>query len=139
MIVPATHARVDRDGRLVEADPPFAALNERAGGATGRPLAVPQIATIARLAQRLGILVSRPATVADGDVDRDLWVRAEPDARGVRVSIATTGERPAVRVEPPVAAATRDFLLANLAGEALTQHGGKACKGNAGDSRSRSG
>jgi hypothetical protein len=38
-----------------------------------------------------------------------------------------------------VRVATRDFLLANLAGEALTQHGGKACKGNAGDSRSRSG
>ena len=38
-----------------------------------------------------------------------------------------------------VRVATRDFLLANLAGEALTQHGGKACKENAGDSRSRSG
>jgi len=45
-----------------------------------------------------------------------------------------------------VRVATRDFLLANLAGEALTQHGGKACnpkdaygERNAGDSRSRSG
>lgn len=38
-----------------------------------------------------------------------------------------------------VRVATRDFLLANLAGEALTQHGGRTCNaGNAGGSRSRS-
>ncbi len=37
-----------------------------------------------------------------------------------------------------VRVATRDFLLANLAGEALTQ-GGKACNEDVGDSRSRSG
>ena len=36
-----------------------------------------------------------------------------------------------------VRVATRDFLLANLAGDALTQ-GGKACKKDVGDSPSRS-
>jgi hypothetical protein len=34
---------------------------------------------------------------------------------------------------------TREFLLANLAGDALIESGGKTCKGNAGDCRSRSG
>lgn len=38
-----------------------------------------------------------------------------------------------------VRVATRDFLLANLAGDALIQDGGKACKENAGDFPSRSG
>jgi signal transduction histidine kinase len=84
--LPPAHAAIDAEGRLVRADRRLAELNERAGGAIGLPLAVPQIATIARLAKRLGILVSRGVVTADGDDDLELWVRAEPDGEGVRIS-----------------------------------------------------
>ena len=70
--------RVDAEGRLVQADPPLLALHQHAGGRPGGALAVPQIATLARLARRLGITVARPAIAADGERDLDLWVRAEP-------------------------------------------------------------
>ncbi|MEG3175742.1 HAMP domain-containing sensor histidine kinase [Sphingomonas sp. RB3P16] len=86
-MLPPVHGRLDRDGRLVEADPRLQDFNARAGGGIGQPLAVPQLATIARLAQRLGILVSRGVIAADGDDDLDLWVRAQPDAGGVRLAI----------------------------------------------------
>ena len=100
--VPVSHARIDADGRVTAADPAFAALNDAAGGGTGQPLAVPALATIARLARRLGILVSRGVTVADGDTDLDLWVRAQPDGDGVRLAVSGWRE---VRVAAPPSAA----------------------------------
>lgn len=92
--------RVDADGRLVFADPPLAALNERAGGREGGPLSVPQIAALARLARRLGITVSRAAIAADGDHDIDLWVRAAPEGDEVALSITGWAERPALTGTP---------------------------------------
>jgi PAS domain-containing protein len=90
--LPLAIGRLDSAGRLVEAEPRLLELNERAGGDVGAPLAVPQIATLARLSQRLGIAISRNVVAADGDEDLELWVRAEPDAGGVRVEV--TGWRP---------------------------------------------
>lgn len=80
--------RLDGDGRLIEADPPLAALHEHAGGRPGGTLAVPQIATLARLARRLGIIVARPAIAADGEQDIDLWVRAEPQGADIALEIS---------------------------------------------------
>lgn len=77
--LPPVVARVDAQGRLIEADDRLHALNARAGGQIGAPLAVPQLAALARLVQRLGILVSRSVIAADGDDDLELWVRAAPD------------------------------------------------------------
>ncbi|HEY0325037.1 MAG TPA: HAMP domain-containing sensor histidine kinase [Allosphingosinicella sp.] len=82
------NGRLDADGRLIEADPPLAALHEHAGGRPGGVLAVPQIATLARLARRLGITVARPAIAADGERDLDLWVRAEPSGNEVALEIS---------------------------------------------------
>ena len=90
-------ARVDGEDRLVEADADFTALNERAGGAVGRHLATPQLATMVRLARRLRILVARAVTIADMDVDLDCWVRATPVEGGVMLAISPTRERPAWR------------------------------------------
>ena len=87
--------RVDASGRLVEADPPLAELNARAGGGEGGILSVPQIASLARLARRLGITISRAAIAADGERDLDLWVRAEPAGEDVALSITGWEERPA--------------------------------------------
>ena len=84
----ASEARVDADGRLVAADPPILTLNARAGGDLGAPLALPAIAGVTRLAQRLGIVVSRGVMVGDSGGDVELWVRAEPADGGVRLEVS---------------------------------------------------
>jgi len=78
---------VDPEGRLVAADPQLLALQERAGGGIGDVVAIPQIASLARLAQRLGILISRGVIASDGAQTLDLWVRAQPEPAGVRLTI----------------------------------------------------
>ena len=87
--------RVDADGRLVEAEPRLMALHRAAGGEEGGPLAVPQIAALARLARRLGIAISRAAVAAEGEADLDLWVRAEPKEGGVELAVTGWTARPA--------------------------------------------
>src|SRR5690349_10341325 len=79
--------RVDRHGRLIAADPELAGLQSEAGSGIGAELALPQIASIARLARKLGVPVSRPAVAAGTDQDYDLWVRATPDGDDVDLSI----------------------------------------------------
>lgn len=77
---------------------------------------MPAIAAIARLAQRLGIVIARAATVADGDDDLDLWVRAEPQGDGVRLDLSGWHLRDAARATfvadavPAFDAAEADFL-----------------------------
>ncbi|CAN5716639.1 hypothetical protein BH11PSE6_BH11PSE6_18910 [soil metagenome] len=94
-LIPPVRGLVDRSGRLVEADPRLLELNTRAGGGIGRPIAIPQIAALSRLAQRLGILVSRGVVGADGDDDVELRVSAEPDAAGVQLLITSWNSRAA--------------------------------------------
>jgi signal transduction histidine kinase len=106
---------IDREGRLVEADNRLHELNARAGGGVGQPIAIPQVATLARLAQRLGILVSRGVVAADGDDDVELWVRAEPDARGVRLMI--TGWRTRAAWYPEAAQGERESDFLRSAGD----------------------
>ena len=81
------HGMVDHDGRLVEAGAQLAELNARSGGAIGEAFAVPQVAALARLAQRLGITVSRHVIAADGPDEIELWVRAVPVETGVSLAI----------------------------------------------------
>jgi signal transduction histidine kinase len=109
----AVAGRVDADGRLVAADPRLAALHQQAGGDEGGVLAVPQIATLVRLARRLGITISRPAIAAEGDRDIDLWVRAEPEGDEVALAITGWSGRPAQSAAPsPAAERDADFLRA---------------------------
>lgn len=110
------HGRVDRDGRLIEADPQLAALHERAGGKERGVLAVPQIASLVRLVRRLGIVVSRGVIAADGNADIDLWVRARPDGDDVAIAITGWTERPA-STGYPVAVAERDRDFQRAAAE----------------------
>lgn len=111
--LPVAMGRLSVDGRLIDAEPRLADLNSRAGGKSGEPLAVPQIATIARFAQRLGIAVSRAIVAADGDDDIDLWVRAEPDSEGVRLEVGGWRPRAAWRGQAEDAAREIDFLRAD--------------------------
>jgi signal transduction histidine kinase len=111
--LPVAHARTGRDGRLVNAEPRLAELNARAGGREGEPLAIPPIASIVRLASRLGIAISRGVVAADGEDDLDLWVRAEPDADGVRLEVSGWRPRGAWRARGEDEARESDFLKAD--------------------------
>ena len=101
--VAAARAVLDDNGRLLSADPILDRLNRRAGGDVGQPLAVPALATVVRLARRLGIMVSRRALAADEKDDVEMWARAQPDGSG------TAGHHPvhAGRGGWPVAAGRR--------------------------------
>lgn len=105
--------RIDADGRLVAAEAPLEGLHLRAGGEKGGTLAVPQIAALARLSRRLGIVISRGVIAADEDADLDLWVRAQPDDDGVALEISGWSSRPAYIPSPaPSAVREADFLRA---------------------------
>ena len=86
--------RVDRDGRLVEADAPLLRLQQEAGSKLGAPLALPQLAAVARSAMKLGVPLSRAVIAASNDQDLDLWVRADPDADGATLTIDGWKARP---------------------------------------------
>ena len=105
--------RIDGEGRLVEAEPRLAALQRAAGGDRGGPLAVPPIASLAQLARRLGIVISRAAVAAEGEADLDLWVRAQPVEAGVALAIGGWTSRPARSPAPaPEPVRQADFLRA---------------------------
>jgi signal transduction histidine kinase len=87
--------RVDGSGRLVAADPELERLQVEAGSQVGASLALPQLAAIARVAQRLRIPVSRRAIAAGKDQDVDMWVRAVPEGDEVALSIDQWSARPA--------------------------------------------
>jgi len=86
--------RVDRDGRLTAADPALLRLQEEAGSKLGAPLALPQLAAVARSAMKLGVPLSRSVIAASSDQDLDLWVRAEPDEAGATLTIEGWKARP---------------------------------------------
>ena len=108
----AIRGSVDFEGRLIEADPPLADLHRRAGGNPGGILAVPQVAALARLAQRLGTVISRSAIAADGERDLHLWVRAEPVGDRVDLSISGWTSAPAYTPEAPAVERESDFTRA---------------------------
>lgn len=87
--------RVDRDGRLISADPSLERLQVDAGSALGRPLALPQMAALARAAASLGVPLSRTLIAADNSHDLDLFVRAEPQGDEVELTIERWAARPA--------------------------------------------
>ncbi|NIJ32043.1 sensor histidine kinase [Sphingomonas oligoaromativorans] len=107
--------RVDVDGRLIAADAALADLHARAGGGEGGPLAVPQLASLARLVRRLGIPVARSVLAADGEEDLDLWVRAVPEGDEVSFTIASWTRRLAAAPLPSARPSARDadFLRAD--------------------------
>jgi len=100
-LLTAVRGRVDNAGRLIEADPELDALHARAGGEQGGRLAIPQIAAIVRLARRLNIVISRAVLAADGEIDLDLWVRAQPV--GNDVELAITGWSGRLAAAPAIA------------------------------------
>src|SRR3546814_5643717 len=97
----AIEAVINAQGELVSADPPLLNLHLRAGGFEGGPVAIPQIAMLARLALRLNTLIARPVMAADEDVDIDMWVRARPENGQVTLTVVDWKEREA-EPDPPM-------------------------------------
>lgn len=100
---------IDADGRLVRADERLVRLNLGAGGQEGGQLIVPQLASIARMAKSLGVLVSRAAVVAEAGRVLDLWAKAWPEEGGVALSLTGWEERYVTGNAALHSARARDF------------------------------
>lgn len=79
--------RIDRSGALVSADAPLLRLQQRAGAGLDKPLALPHLARLVALAQRLHRDISRPLYAADDHSDIHALVRIIPDADGASLEI----------------------------------------------------
>ena len=91
--------RVDREGRLLEAGEPLAALQLACGGSLGGPLAIPELRAIAAKAAGLGLRLSRPFA-ALGDEERVTgWVDAMPADGGCELAIASWHAEPIAQSE----------------------------------------
>lgn len=82
-------AEVDSDGRLVRADEALARLNQRAGGVQGGMLVIPALASLAGLAIRLQMRLSRAVRVADESEHLELWVEVIPEGQLAKLSITS--------------------------------------------------
>lgn len=104
--------RVDSNGRLVAADAELERLQTEAGSRIGASIALPQLAAVVRVAQRLGIPISRRVLAAGREQDIDMWVRAVPENGEVAIAIERWTPRAA---SPPrlaaVGSAEDDKLL----------------------------
>ncbi|MET0249318.1 MAG: HAMP domain-containing sensor histidine kinase [Sphingobium sp.] len=87
-------ATVAADGRLLSADAPLLALQKQAGADLDDMLAIPQLASIARLCGRLGMMISRPVVAASRHSLIDMWVRARPEGGEIHLAIVDWHERP---------------------------------------------
>lgn len=86
--------RVDQAGLLVSADASLLRLQERAGAGLGKPLALPHLARLVALAQRLQTDINRPLYTADDHSDVHALVRIVPDSDGASVEISDWRTRP---------------------------------------------
>lgn len=91
----AVLGRLDREGRLIAADPELETLQRDAGSELGQMLALPQIAAVAELARKLRTAVGRPAVAASADQDIQLWVNARPEGDEIALSLESWTGRPA--------------------------------------------
>jgi signal transduction histidine kinase len=84
----AINGYVDQEGRLIAADPRLLALQIDAGGEEGGALAIPQLASLTRIARSLAIPISRPVIIADGDRTVEVLARAKLDNGIVHVVLS---------------------------------------------------
>ncbi len=94
--------RVDNLGQLVTADPALLRLQQRAGGALSKPLALPQLARLVALSQHLQREIGRPMMAADDHSDISAWVRIIPDADGADLEISDWRAKPMASPQVPL-------------------------------------
>ena len=73
-------ARVDADGRLIEAQEPLIRLQRRCGGALPGTIAVPELREIVQRALDTGIKQARTIRTFDGEEEISAWIDAVPCA-----------------------------------------------------------
>lgn len=96
--------RIDRSGALISADAPLLRLQQRAGAGLEKPLALPHLARLVTLAQRLQRDISRPLYAADDHSDIHALVRITPDTDGASLEISDWRTRPVMHPQvPPIA------------------------------------
>jgi signal transduction histidine kinase len=88
------HGRLNADLHLLEADDALHALHRAAGGQDGQPFAVPALAALARLAQRLRIPISRSVEFVSRNGEVSAWLQLRPEADGYLLSLSDWQERP---------------------------------------------
>lgn len=93
--------RIDRSGVLVSADAPLLRLQQRAGAGVGKPLALPHLARLVALAQRLQRDISRPLYTADDHSDIHALVRVIPDDDGASLEISDWRTRTMIAPQMP--------------------------------------
>ncbi|WP_430429479.1 sensor histidine kinase [Parasphingorhabdus sp.] len=105
--------RIDANGLLVEADAILLRLQLNCGGQESGPLAVPQLADLCRLSQRLGMNLSRPVQAAYDDYTIDMWAETRIDLddenRAIRLVIKDWSEYPTAAMDRVEDARERDF------------------------------
>lgn len=90
-------ARLDGEGRLVEASEPLASLQIACGGDRDGPLAVPELHEIATKARTYGLKLSRPFTALGHDERITGWVEAVPtDYGGCDLGVVNWHSEPVV-------------------------------------------
>lgn len=104
--------RLDRHDRICAADDLLLRLQRAAGGEPDGRLAIPQLAAVARLARRLGILIARPLLIGGQDHDIRLWVRAKPSGDGVELFFSDWQESPHADGEGTAALRAAQIALA---------------------------
>lgn len=115
--------RVSDQGRLIAADPDLEQLQVEAGSSLGATVAIPQLAAIVRIAQRLGIPVSRRVLAAGRDQDVDLWVRAVPEGRETALTIERWAARPPANARlASIAAVDEPMIEGSSLGWAVDEH-----------------
>jgi len=98
--------RIDRAGALISADGPLLRLQQRAGAGLDKPLALPHLARLVALAQRLQRDISRPLHAADDHSDIHALVRIVPDPDGASLEISDWRTHPAMQPQVPAIADT---------------------------------
>lgn len=107
------HALIALDGHILSADEPLMRLQIAAGGQPDGRLLVPQLAAVARLARKLGILVSRPVIAGGDGCDVSMWVRAQPREDAVSLVMMDWREVP-MRITSPAIGAARAADIASV-------------------------
>lgn len=110
--------RADREGRLLEADPPLAALHAQSGGRPGDHLAIAQLAQLVQLVGRLNVAISRPVVAGSDGQTISLFVHCRPDGDAVLIEIVDWTSQPSVPTGPAgprrSGARERDFTRASV-------------------------
>ncbi|MEP3224438.1 MAG: HAMP domain-containing sensor histidine kinase [Parasphingorhabdus sp.] len=116
--------QVDREGRLVSADPPLLRLHLHCGGYEGGPLAIPQLSSLCRLSRQLDMNLSRPVQAADDHNLINMWVeirlQKNDDQDYITISIVDWKEAPAPADSNAMPDRQRDFDRLNGRGSIRT-------------------